>query len=486
MPLQLHTLQDPSLLPQVALGAAPTAGQFAVHNPANNSVVASLPAQGEAETEAAIASAAQALPAWQAKTAYERARVLRRWYELLLEHESDLARILSAENGKPLAEGAGEVRYAASFVEWFSEEAKRAYGEVLTPAMPGQKAIVIRQPVGVCAAITPWNFPLAMVTRKVAPALAAGCTVVLKPADLTPLSAIAAAELAYRAGLPRECLHIVAGPDAAAIGNTLCRSPVVRHLSFTGSTGVGQLLMRQCADTVKKLALELGGNAPVLVFDDADLDVVEAGLMAQKFRNAGQACVSPNRVLVQAGIYDALVERMGRVVGALKTGPADAEGVHIGPLINDKAVAKVHAHVQNAVQQGARAVVGGQPLPELGAQFFAPTVLADCQHGMRLSCEETFGPLLSIFRFEDEAQALRMANDTEYGLAAYLYSRDLQRVWRVAEQLEAGMVSVNGGLLSSDQTPFGGVKQSGLGREGGHQGMAEYFEEKTIAFGAMV
>jgi succinate-semialdehyde dehydrogenase/glutarate-semialdehyde dehydrogenase len=392
---------------------------------------------------------------------------------------------MTAENGKPTAEALGEVQYAASFVEWYAEEAKRAYGEVLTPNQPGQRSIVIKQAIGVCAAITPWNFPLAMITRKVAPALAAGCTVVLKPADLTPLTALAAAELAYQAGVPRDALHIVTGSNAKAIGDALCASETVRHLSFTGSTGVGKLLMQQCAATMKKLALELGGNAPVLVFDDADLDAVVAGLMAQKFRNTGQACVSPNRVLVQAGVYEDFLQRMTAAVAALKTADGFAPGAQIGPLINDKAVEKVQSHVKNAVAMGARVLTGGQVCSDIGAQFFAPTVLADCQHGMRVSCEETFGPVLSVFKFETEAEAIARGNDTEYGLAAYLYSRDIARIWRVAEALEAGMISVNAGQLSADQSPFGGIKQSGLGREGGRQGMHEYQEEKTMAFGNM-
>ena len=481
----LALLSHAQLLQAASLSAPQGGGHFAVHNPATQQAIAWVADMGAAQTEVAIASAHAALPAWRGLTAYERSRMLRRWFDLLQQHQADLARIMTAENGKPTAEALGEVQYAASFVEWYAEEAKRAYGEVLTPNMAGQRSVVIKQAIGVCAAITPWNFPLAMITRKVAPALAAGCTVVLKPADLTPLSALAAAELAYQAGVPREALHIVTGQNAKAIGDVLCASDTVRHLSFTGSTGVGRLLMQQCAPSIKKLALELGGNAPVLVFDDADLDGVVKGLMAQKFRNTGQACVSPNRVLVQAGIYDEFLSRITAAVAALKTGDGFAPGMQIGPLINGKAVEKVQAHVQNAIAQGARLLIGGQLLGELGAQFFAPTVLADCQSSMRLSCEETFGPILSVFRFEGEAEAIARANDTEYGLAAYLYSQNAARVWRVAEALEAGMVSVNGGQLSADQSPFGGVKQSGLGREGGRQGMHEYQEEKTIAFGSL-
>ena len=479
----LASLQQPQLLQAASLAQPTTAAYFVVANPATQQPIAWVAEMGAADTDAAIAAANTALPAWRSRTAYERSRILRKWFDLLQAHKEDLARIMTAENGKPTAEALGEVQYAASFVEWYAEEAKRAYGEVLTPNVLGQRSVVIKQAIGVCAAITPWNFPLAMITRKVAPALAAGCTVVLKPADLTPLSALAAAELAYQAGVPKDALHIVTGSNAKAIGDAMCASDTVRHLSFTGSTGVGRLLMQQCAHTVKKLALELGGTAPVLVFDDADLDAVVTGLMAQKFRNTGQACVSPNRVLVQAGVYEEFSRRMTAAVAALKTGDGFADGVQIGPLINTKAVEKVEAHVSNALAMGARALTGGQALSAIGAQFFAPTVLADCQPDMRLSCEETFGPILSIFKFETEEEAITRGNDTEYGLAAYLYTRDNARAWRVAEALEAGMVSVNMGLLSADQSPFGGVKQSGLGREGGRQGMHEYQEEKTIAFG---
>jgi succinate-semialdehyde dehydrogenase/glutarate-semialdehyde dehydrogenase len=482
----LAQLQQPQLLQAASLRPVAGGNHFAVHNPATQQAIAWVADMGAAQTEAAIAAANAALPDWRGRTAYERSRILRKWLDLLQAHKDDLARIMTAENGKPLVEAYGEVQYAASFVEWYAEEAKRAYGEVLTPNQPGQRSIVIKQAIGVCAAITPWNFPLAMITRKVAPALAAGCTVVLKPADLTPLSALAAAELAYQAGVPKGALHIVTGSNAKAIGDALCASDTVRHLSFTGSTAVGKLLMQQCAPTMKKLALELGGNAPVLVFDDADLDGVVAGLMAQKFRNTGQACVSPNRVLVQAGVYDAFLQRMTTAVAALKTADGFAEGAQIGPLINDKALEKVSSHVQNAVAMGARVTTGGQARSDMGAQFYAPTVLADCQHGMRVACEETFGPILSVFQFATEAEAIARANDTEYGLAAYLYSRDIARIWRVAEALEAGMVSVNAGQLSADQSPFGGIKQSGLGREGGRQGMHEYQEEKTIAMGQMV
>ena len=479
----LASLAQPQLLQAASLSQPSTGAHFAVANPATQQPIAWVAEMGAADTDAAIAAAHTALPAWRSRTAYERSRILRKWCDLLQAHKEDLARIMTAENGKPTVEALGEVQYAASFVEWYAEEAKRAYGEVLTPNVAGQRSVVIKQAIGVCAAITPWNFPLAMITRKVAPALAAGCTVVLKPADLTPLSALAAAELAYQAGIPQDALHIVTGSNAKAIGDAMCASDTVRHLSFTGSTGVGRLLMQQCAHTVKKLALELGGNAPVLVFDDADLDAVVAGLMAQKFRNTGQACVSPNRVLVQAGIYEEFLRRITAAVAALKTGDGFTEGVQIGPLINTKAIEKVEAHVNNALAMGARALTGGKALSDIGAQFFAPTVLADCRPDMRLSCEETFGPILSVFPFETEAEAIARGNDTEYGLAAYLYTRDNARAWRVAEALEAGMVSINAGLLSADQSPFGGVKQSGLGREGGRQGMHEYQEEKTIAFG---
>ncbi len=485
----LSLLQDPGLLRTEALiGGQWQAGstRFAVHDPATGELLAQVANLGASQAQDAIAAAEAAGPAWRALGAKGRSQLLRRWFELLLAHQDDLALLMTAEQGKPLAEARGEVAYGASFVEWYAEEAKRANGQSL-PAWDANKRIfVLRQPIGVCAAITPWNFPLAMITRKVAPALAAGCTVVIKPAEQTPLTALAAAELAQRAGLPAGVLNILSadGAQSVAIGQVLCASPVVRHLSFTGSTEVGRILMAQCAPTVKKLALELGGNAPFIVFDDADLDSAVEGAFASKYRNAGQTCVCSNRFYVQSGIYEDFVARLAARVQAAQVGNGLTPGVQIGPLIDEAALAKVQAHIDNALALGARLVTGGQrlQLPGGGA-FYAPTVLADAHAAMRCAREETFGPLAPIFRFDTEAEAIAAANATEFGLASYFYSRDMGRILRVGEALEYGMVGVNTGLISSEQVPFGGVKQSGLGREGGQAGLDEYLESKYLCLG---
>ena len=449
-----------------------------VIDPATGWAIATVPHMGRAETERAIAGAAAALPAWRARTARERAQVLRRWADLMLAHQDDLGRLMTLEQGKPLAEAKGEIAYAASFLEWFAEEAKRVDGEVLQPQRAGQRMVVLKQPIGVCAAITPWNFPAAMITRKVGPALAAGCTIVVKPAELTPLSAFALGVLAIEAGLPPGVLQIVTG-DAPVIGGALCESDVVRKLSFTGSTGVGRILMQQCAPTLKKLSLELGGNAPLIVFDDADLDTAVAGIVASKFRNAGQTCVCANRIYVQAGIHDALVERLVQAVEAMPVGNGLDAGVTQGPLIDDRAVAKVRQHIDDALAHGAQVRTGGQP-HALGGTFFTPTVITGVTQAMRVAREETFGPLAPIFRFETEDEAVAMANATEFGLAAYLFTEDRRRIWRVSEQLETGMVGINTGLISNEVAPFGGVKQSGLGREGSRHGIDDYLELKYL------
>ena len=458
--------------------AADDGRTFAVTDPATGRVLANVPLMGRAETGRAIAGAAAALPAWRARTARERAQVLRRWADLMLAHQDDLGRLMTLEQGKPLAEARGEIAYAASFIEWFAEEAKRIDGEVLQPQRTGQRIVVLKQPVGVCAAITPWNFPAAMITRKVGPALAAGCTIVVKPAELTPLSAFALGVLALEAGLPPGVLQIVAG-NAPEIGAALCESPVVRKLSFTGSTGVGRILMQQCAPTIKKMSLELGGNAPLIVFDDADLDGAIEGIMASKFRNAGQTCVCANRIYVQAGIYDALSTRLVAAVEAMRVGNGLEAGVVQGPLIDARAVAKVREHIEDALALGAILRTGGKP-HELGGTFFEPTVLTGVTQAMRVAREETFGPLAPLFRFETEEEVIAMANDSEFGLAAYVFTEDRRRIWRVGEQLETGMVGINTGLISNEVAPFGGVKQSGLGREGSRHGIEDYLELKYL------
>ncbi|MBK7674132.1 MAG: NAD-dependent succinate-semialdehyde dehydrogenase [Candidatus Accumulibacter sp.] len=453
---------------------------FAVSDPASGGKLAEVPLMTAAETARAIAAAAAALPAWQARTAKERAAALRCWYDLIVASTEDLAQLITAECGKPIAEARGEVAYGASFVEWFAEEGKRVYGESIPSPASDRRLLTIRQPVGVCAAITPWNFPLAMITRKVAPALAAGCTVVVKPAEQTPLTALALALLAEDAGLPAGVFNVLTG-DPLAIGGALTASPVVRKLSFTGSTEVGRLLMAQCAPTIKKLSLELGGNAPFIVFDDADVAAAVEGAIIAKYRNTGQTCVCANRLLVQDGVYDRFVEQLARRVQSLKVGPGSEEGVAQGPLIDAAALAKVEAHIADAVGKGARVLTGGGRHVH-GGTFFEPTVLADVTPAMRVAREETFGPVAPVFRFAEEAEAVAMANDTEFGLAAYFYARDIARCLRVGEALEYGMVGINTGLISNEVAPFGGVKQSGIGREGSRHGIDEYLEIKYLCF----
>jgi len=478
-------LGDPHLLKNQCLigGEWVGAPKLEVKNPATGALIGRVPDLGASETRAAIEAAHKAFPAWAGKLAKERAAILRRWYELQRDHKEDLALLMTTEQGKPLAEARSEVDYAASFTEFFAEEAKRVYGEIIPTPMESGRVLVLKQPIGVVGAITPWNFPLAMITRKISPALAAGCTVVVKPAPETPLSALALAELAIRAGVPAGVLNVVTG-DAKAIGGELTSNPIVRMITFTGSTEVGKLLMRQSAGTVKKLALELGGNAPFIVFDDADLDAAVAGALASKYRNSGQTCVCANRILVQDGIYDRFAEKLASEVIKLKVGEGTEIGVMQGPLINEAAVAKVEAHVKDAVAQGARVVAGGKR-HSLGGTFYEPTVLANVTTKMRLAQEETFGPVAPLFRFRDEAEALAIANGTPFGLAAYFYTRDLARAWRVAEALEYGIVGVNEGIVSSELTPFGGVKESGLGREGSHHGIEEFIELKYVMMGGL-
>jgi succinate-semialdehyde dehydrogenase/glutarate-semialdehyde dehydrogenase len=460
-------------------GASP----YAVLNPATGEVVAHVAKGGAAEAEQAIAAAAKAFPAWRALTAKERSVRVKRWGESMLENRDALAELLSLEQGKPLNEARGEVGYAASFFEWFAEEAKRAYGDVIPSPNPNAKIIVTREPVGVVAAITPWNFPLAMITRKAGPALAAGCTMVLKPSEETPLSAFALAVLAERAGIPPGVFNIVSG-DAVAIGGALTASDVVRKLSFTGSTRVGKLLAKQSADTLKKLSLELGGNAPFIVFDDADLDAAVQGAMASKFRNTGQTCVCVNRFYVQDGIYDAFTSALTQAVRKMRVGNALLGDVEQGPLINRAALKKVETHVADALQKGAKVLTGGKP-HALGGTFYEPTVLADASRSMLIADEETFGPVAACFRFKTEQEAIAAANDTPFGLSAYFYTRDLARAWRVGEALESGMVGINEGILSTEVAPFGGVKQSGLGREGSKYGLDEYTELKYMMMGGL-
>ncbi|MBI2313774.1 MAG: NADP-dependent succinate-semialdehyde dehydrogenase [Betaproteobacteria bacterium] len=458
-------------------------GTFPVTNPADGSSLGSVPDMGAAETRRAIEAANAAFPAWRAKAAKERSAILRRWFDLMLENQDDLAGLMTAEQGKPLAEARGEVVYAAAFIEWFAEEAKRVYGDTIPAHQPDKRIVILKEPVGVCAAITPWNFPSAMITRKAAPALAAGCTVVLKPAEQTPYSALALAELAERAGFPAGVFNVITG-QPEAIGGELTSNPLVRKLSFTGSTEVGRLLMRQCAGTVKKLSLELGGNAPFIVFDDADLDAAVEGALASKYRNTGQTCVCANRLLVQDKVYDAFAARLREQVMTLKVGNGFEPGVSQGPLIDAQALAKVEAHIADAVAKGARVAVGGKR-HALGGTFFEPTVLTDVTPAMRLANEETFGPVAPLFRFRTEEEAIRMANDTEFGLAAYFFARDLGRVWRVSEALEYGIVGINTGIISTEIAPFGGVKQSGIGREGSKYGIQEFLEIKYLCMGGI-
>lgn len=478
-------LQSPELLVQRCLiggrwTEADDGTTLVVRNPASTAEIARVPACGAAETQRAIVAAEAALPAWRERTAKARAQVLMQWLQLIQQHTEDLAALITAEGGKPLAEARGEVAYGASFVEWFAEEGKRAYGETVPSPAADKRILVIKQPVGVCAAITPWNFPLAMITRKVAPALAAGCTVVVKPAEQTPLTALALARLAEQAGFPAGVFNVITG-NPVAIGGALTASPVVKKLSFTGSTEVGRLLMAQSAPTLKKLSLELGGNAPFIVFDDADLDQAVAGAIAAKYRNSGQTCVCANRFLVQGGIYDAFAARLAEQVARLQVGDGSAPGTQQGPLIDADALAKVQAHVADALDKGARLLTGGRPHPR-GGNFFEPTVLANVTPAMRVAREETFGPVAPLFRFDTEAEAIQMANATEYGLAAYFYTRDVARAFRVGEALEYGMVGINTGLISNEVAPFGGIKQSGLGREGSRHGLDEYLELKYLCF----
>jgi len=445
-----------------------------VTNPADGSVIGTIPKMGAAETRRAIEAAAAALPAWRAKLAKERANILRKWFELMIANTDDLALIMTTEQGKPLTEAKGEIAYAASFIEWFAEEAKRVYGDVIPQHQVDKRLVVIKQPVGVCGLITPWNFPAAMITRKAAPALAAGCTVVIKPATQTPYSAFALAELAERAGIPKGVINIVSG-SAKEIGAELTSNTTVRKISFTGSTEVGALLMKQSAQTIKKVSLELGGNAPFLVFDDADLDAAVEGAMISKYRNNGQTCVCANRILVQDGVYDSFAAKLTEKVKALKVGRGTEAGVNIGPLIDEKAVAKVEEHIQDAISKGAKIVVGGKK-HALGGLFFEPTVLTGVNTTMKVTKEETFRPVAPLFRFKTEEEGVAMANDTEFGLASYFYARDVGRIWRVGEAIESGMVGVNTGLISNEVAPFGGVKQSGIGREGSKYGIEEFLE----------
>lgn len=478
--MQLH---DTSLLKTQCLIAgewvSATDGRtIAVHDPADGRHVADVPRLAVAEVRQAIQAAHRALPAWRARTAKDRAAVLRRWYELVLAHADDLARILTAEQGKPLAEAKGEILANAAYLEWFAEEAKRVYGDLMPAANGDSRVVVMKQPVGVCAAITPWNFPNGMITRKAGPALAAGCTMVLKPASKTPLSALALAELAQRAGVPPGVFSVVTG-DARGIGEEFSRNPLVAKITFTGSTEVGRWLLREGADGVKKMSMELGGNAPFIVFDDADVDAAVDGAMISKFRNAGQTCVCANRIYVQAGVYDAFARKLTERVKALRVGRGTEDGVTQGPLIDMQAVEKVEEHIRDALDQGAEVLTGGRR-HALGGQYFEPTVLANAKQSMKVATEETFGPLAPLFRFETEQEVIAMANATEFGLAAYFYARDLGRVWRVSEAIEAGIVGVNSGLIANEMAPFGGVKQSGMGREGSKYGIEDYLEIKYV------
>ena len=452
-----------------------------VNNPATGEIIGSVPKMGAAETRRAIEAADKALPAWRALTAKERSAKLRRWYELMLENQEDLARLMTSEQGKPLTESRGEIVYAASFLEWFAEEAKRVYGDIIPGHQPDKRLLVIKQPIGVTAAITPWNFPTAMITRKVGPALAAGCTMVLKPASQTPYSALALAELAERAGIPKGVFSVVTG-SAGDVGGELTSNPIVRKLTFTGSTEIGRQLMAECAHDIKKVSLELGGNAPFIVFDDADLDAAVDGALISKYRNNGQTCVCANRLYIQDSVYDAFVEKLTAAVAELRIGNGLEDGTTTGPLIDNKAVAKVKEHIEDAVSKGAKVAFGGKP-HALGGSFFEPTILIDVPRTAAVAREETFGPLAPLFRFKDEAEVIAMANDTEFGLASYFYARDLGRVFRVAEALEYGMVGINTGLISTAEAPFGGIKASGLGREGSRYGIEDYMEIKYLCMG---
>ncbi len=482
----MFELNDPLLLRSACYidghwAGADNGATLPVHNPADGSEIIRVPSLAVDETRRAIDAAQSAWPAWRDRTARERAGLVQEWHRLIQENREDLAILMTAENGKPLAEARGEVDYGAGFVEWFAEQAKRVYGDLIPSPWPERRILVIKQPVGVCAAITPWNFPLAMITRKCAPALAAGCTVVVKPASETPLSALALAELAHRAGIPPGVFNVITG-KAGVVGGELATHRAIRKLSFTGSTEVGRLLYRQAADTIKRLSLELGGNAPLIVFDDADPDAAVEGAMQAKFRNSGQTCVCANRIFVQESIYDDFTARLADRIASLKVGCGFEEGVQQGPLISPKAVEKVESQIRDAVSKGAKIVVGGQPHP-LGGTFFEPTLLCEVRPGMRIMEEETFGPVAPLIRFKDEADVIEMANATEFGLAAYFYTRELGRTFRVAEALEYGMVGVNAGIISTPVAPFGGVKQSGLGREGSKYGIKEYVEVKYVCLG---
>jgi succinate-semialdehyde dehydrogenase / glutarate-semialdehyde dehydrogenase len=454
-----------------------------VNNPATGEILGTVPRMGADETRRAIAAAESALPAWRARTAKERAKILRKWADLMIENTDDLAVLMTAEQGKPLTESKGEIGYAASFIEWFAEEGKRVYGDTIPGHMADKRIVVIKQPVGVTTAITPWNFPSAMITRKAGPALAAGCTMVVKPATQTPYSALALCELAERAGIPKGVFSVVTG-TATAIGGEMTSNPAVRKLSFTGSTEIGKLLMAQCAGTVKKISLELGGNAPFIVFDDADLDAAVEGAIASKYRNTGQTCVCANRLLVQDKVYEEFSAKLAQAVTGLRVGNGLEAGVNQGPLIDMKAVEKVESHIKDALKKGARVVVGGKRHPK-GGTFFEPTVLADVKPDMAVAREETFGPVAPLFRFKNEGEAVHMANDTEFGLASYFYGRDIGRIWRVAEALDYGMVGINTGIISTEVAPFGGVKESGLGREGSKYGLDEYLEIKYLCMGGI-
>jgi succinate-semialdehyde dehydrogenase/glutarate-semialdehyde dehydrogenase len=483
-------LKDPSLVKQLAYidGAWHTADSgrtFAVTNPATGEHLADMPDMGVAETRRAIEAANAAFKTWRAKTAKERAGLLRKWFDLIMANQEDLARLMTIEQGKPLTESRGEIAYGAAFIEWYAEEAKRIYGDVIPSTMPNKRMLVLKQPIGVVGTITPWNFPNAMITRKCAPAIAAGCTVVIKPAEETPLSALALAELAERAGIPKGVINIVTTLDAPAVGVELTTNPLVRKFSFTGSTPVGKLLMQQCSSTVKKVSLELGGNAPFIVFDDADVDAAVVGAIASKFRNAGQTCVCANRIYVQAGIYDEFAKRFAQAVAALKVGNGLEDGVAIGPLINDDAVAKVERILADAKAKGARIATGGEKAPTAGSLFFQPTVLTGVTDNMVMAQEEIFGPLAPLYRFETEQEICARANAVPFGLAAYFYTRDIGRVWRVSEELEFGIVSINEGIFSTEVAPFGGVKESGIGREGSKYGVDDFIEIKYVLHGGL-
>ena len=461
-----------------------TESRFEVTNAYTNEVISTLPEMGKKETNDAIEAANIAWPNWRSKTAKERAAILKKWFDLIMENQEDLAILMTAEQGKPIAEARGEVGYGASFIEWFAEEGKRTYGDVIPTPSNDRRIIVIKQPIGVVAAITPWNFPIAMITRKCAPALAAGCPVVIKPASETPLSALAIAELADQAGIPKGILNVVVGTHSSEIGLALTESKIVRKLSFTGSTAVGKILTRNCADTMKKVSMELGGNAPFIVFDDADLDSAVSGALISKFRNTGQTCVCSNRILVQEGIYDEFVTRLADAAKTLNVGNGMEEGINQGPLISQKALDKVKDHISDAIDRGAVIVAGGKP-HQSGGTMFEPTVISNVDSSMKVASEETFGPLAPIFKFSTEQEAIDMANDTEFGLASYFYTSNVNRIWRVSEALEYGMVGVNEGVISNEVAPFGGVKESGLGREGSHYGIDDFLELKYICMGGL-